>query len=199
LGGTLAIVPSMILSSAGDRGVLALARDLVDLVDVDDAPLRALHVVVRGLQQVEDDVLDVLAHVARLGERGGVGDGERHVQDARQRLGQEGLARARRPQQQDVRLLQLHVAHEGLALDAAVVVVHRDGEDLLGALLADHVLVERVLDLTRLRHAGGGSRGLFLPVLLRDDVVAQLDALIADVDGGPSDELLHLALALAAE
>src|SRR3990172_3993512 len=61
---------------ARDRRVLALARDLVDLVDVDDAPLRTLDVVVRVLQQVQDDVLDVLAHVARLGQRGGVGDRE---------------------------------------------------------------------------------------------------------------------------
>ena len=36
---------------AGDGGVLALARDLVDLVDVDDAALRLLDVVVGVLQQ----------------------------------------------------------------------------------------------------------------------------------------------------
>ena len=62
---------------AGDGGVLGLPRDLVDLVDVDDAALGPLHVVVRRLEQAQDDVLHVLAHVARLGEGGGVGDGER--------------------------------------------------------------------------------------------------------------------------
>ena len=36
---------------ARDRRVVALARDLVDLVDVDDAALRALDVVVGVLQQ----------------------------------------------------------------------------------------------------------------------------------------------------
>ena len=36
---------------AGDRRVVALARDLVDLVDVDDAALRLLDVVVGVLQQ----------------------------------------------------------------------------------------------------------------------------------------------------
>ena len=50
---------------AGDRRVLALARDLVDLVDVDDAALGALDVVVRRLEQVQDDVLDVLARRSR--------------------------------------------------------------------------------------------------------------------------------------
>ena len=135
---------------ARDRRVVALARDLVDLVDVDDAALRALDVVVGVLQQRDDDVLDVLADVAGLGEVGRVGDRERHVEDARERLREQRLAGAGRPEQQDVRLLQLDVL-VGLAgllvIDALVVVVHGDREDLLRALLADHVLVEDLLDL----------------------------------------------------
>ena len=49
----------------GDRRVLGLAGDLVDLVDVDDPGLGLLDVVVGGLDQLEQDVLDVLADVAR--------------------------------------------------------------------------------------------------------------------------------------
>jgi hypothetical protein len=64
---------------ARDRRVVALARDLVDLVDVDDAALALLDVVVGVLQEREDDVLDVLADVAGLGERCRVGDRERHL------------------------------------------------------------------------------------------------------------------------
>src|SRR5207249_5788901 len=45
---------------ARDRRVVALARDLVDLVDVDDAALALLHVVVGVLEEREDDVLDIL-------------------------------------------------------------------------------------------------------------------------------------------
>ena len=80
---------------AGDRRVLGLAGDLVDLVDVDDAGLGLLDVVVGGLDQLEEDVLDVFADVARFGERGGVGDRERHLQHARQRLREQRLAAAR--------------------------------------------------------------------------------------------------------
>src|SRR5688572_26900089 len=60
---------------ARDRRVFALARDLVDLVDVHDALLRLLDVVVALLQELLDDVLDVLADVAGFGERRRVGDG----------------------------------------------------------------------------------------------------------------------------
>ena len=92
---------------AGDRGIVRLAGDLVDLVDVDDAVLRLLDVVVGRLEQLEDDVLDILADIAGLGQRGRVGHRERHVEDARQRLREQGLAAAGRADQQDVRLGEL--------------------------------------------------------------------------------------------
>ncbi len=84
-------------------------------------------------------------------------------------------------------------------LDALVVVVHRDREHLLGAFLANHVLVENRFDLARPRNAQLGVLLLFAVNLFGDDVVAQPDALVADVDGGPGDELLHFFLRFSAE
>ena len=83
-------------------------------------------------------------------------------------------------------------------LDALVVVVDRDRQALLGGVLADHVLVEELADLARLGqlvelHVGG------LVQLLLDDLVAEVDALVADVDAGAGDQLLDLLLALPAE
>src|SRR5450830_16437 len=184
---------------AGDRRVVGLARDLVDLVDVDDAGLGALEVEVGGLDELEQDVLDVLADVPGLGEGGGVGDGERYVEDARKGLRQQRLAAAGGAEQQDVALLQLDV---GLAggdrLHALVVVVHGHGERALGLLLADHVVVEDRVDVARLGQAleiQSDGRG----ELLVDDLVTEVDALVADVHAGAGDELLDLALRLAAE
>jgi hypothetical protein len=85
----------------------------------------------RRLQQLEDDVLDILAHIAGLGQRGGVGHGEGHIEDARQRLRQQRLAAARGADQQDVGLRQLDVGFAGV-VEALVVVVHRDREHALG-------------------------------------------------------------------
>ena len=139
---------------ARDRRVLALAGDLVDLVDVDDARLGLLDVVVGGLDELEEDVLDVLADVAGLGQGRRVGDGERDVEHLGERLGQVGLARARRPDEQDVGLRDVDVVVVALGaltgLDALVVVVDGDGERLLGGVLADDVVLEEVEDLARL-------------------------------------------------
>ena len=138
---------------AGDRGVVGLAADLVDLVDVDDAALRPLDIVVGRLQQLQDDVLDVLADVAGLGQRRGIRHGERHVEDARQRLRQQRLAGAGRADQQDVRLGDLDVVVLLAVRQPLVVVVHRNREHPLGVVLADHVVVQDLADLARRRHA----------------------------------------------
>ncbi len=172
-------------------------RDLV----VDEHGLGPLDVVVRGLDQLQQDVLDVLADIARLGQHGGVGDGERHIEHPGQRLGQKGLAAPGWAQQQDVGLGQLDLAvvrTVALRLDPLVVVVDGDRKDLLGVLLADDIVVQEFVDLFRLgeflkRKLGGVGE------FLGDDVVAQLDALVADVDTWPGDEFLHLLLRLAAE
>ena len=85
-------------------------------------------------------------------------------------------------------------------LEPLVVVVDRDREDLLRLVLADHVLVEDAADLVRRRQVGlGALAALVGGGLLADDVVAQLDALVADEHRRAGDQLPHLVLALAAE
>src|SRR5699024_8024360 len=75
-----------------------------------------------------------------------------------------------------------------------------DGQRALRRVLPDDVFIEEVADF-------GGARQTVVALVLRrgdaqlllDDLVAQLDALVADVHAGPGDELLDLLLALPAE
>ena len=184
---------------AGDRGIVGFAGNLVDLVDVDDAALGLLDIIVGGLEQLQDDVLDILADIAGLGQRRRVGHGEGHVENSRQRLGEQRLAAAGRADQQDVRLGELDLI---AGLDAVgeplVMVVDRDRQHALGAVLPDHIIVEHLVDFRRSRNAVAsldqGRLGL-----LADDVVAQLDAFVADEDGRARNQLADLMLRLAAE
>src|SRR3974390_3815873 len=77
-------------------------------------------------------------------------------------------------------------------------IVDGDREDLLGVILADHVVVEALSDLLRRRNAilRFRQRGL---LLLTNDVRAKLDAFVADEHGRAGNELAHLVLAFAAE
>src|SRR6202000_2918717 len=189
---------------AGDRGVLALAGDLVDLVDVDDAGLGAFDVVVGGLDQLDQNVVHVFTDITGLGQRGGVGDRERDVEHLGQGLGQVGLSAAGGAQHQDVGLGQLdQLAGAGVAtlltgLDALVVVVDRDRQGALGGVLTDDVALQEIPDLGRLGkfvefYVVGVGEFLF------DDFVAQINALIADVHARPRNKLFDLLLALSAE
>src|SRR6266545_7071838 len=65
-------------------------------------------------------------------------------------------------------------------------------------VLAYHIVIEDLADFLRRRDAVARFhwRGL---VLLADDVHAQLDAFVADVDSWAGNELAQLVLALAAE
>jgi hypothetical protein len=188
---------------ARDRGVVGLAGDLVDLVDVDDAALGPLNIEVGGLDQVEEDVLDILAHVAGLGEGGGVGDREGNVERLGERAGEQRLAGAGGTNEQDVALLELDIAaaHVG-GVDPLVVVVDRDGQHLLGLVLPDHVFVEMFLDLLGRWHPlrGTGTRTRLRRGLLIDDLAAELDTLVTDVDGsGTGDQTFDLVLVLSTE
>ncbi len=151
--------------------VVRLAGDLVDLVDVDDAGLRAGHIAGR-LDQAEQDVLDILTDVAGFGQRGGVGDRERNIEQPGQGLGQQRFAAAGRADEQDVALLELDLIIAvviELGVDALVVVVDRHGEDPLGAVLADDILVQLLVETLRGRNPGGAGpgRGERLAPLLR--------------------------------
>src|SRR5262249_43531314 len=87
---------------AGDADVLAGLCDLFDLVDINDSALSGLDVKVRGMEEFEKQVLDVLADIAGLGEGGGVADGEGHIENSGQGAGQERLAASGRADEQDV-------------------------------------------------------------------------------------------------
>src|SRR5205823_5479706 len=186
---------------ARDRGVLVLAADLVDFVDIDDPLLAFLDVPARGLQQLEDDVLDVLADIAGFGERRGVDDREGNREQLGERLREQRLAGAGGADEQNVALGQLDVvAAARLLLDfnPLVVVVNGDRELLLRAFLADDVLVEELFDFLRRRERRARA-AILEPVVVRDDVVADFNALVANENGRARDELADVVLVLVAE
>ncbi len=187
---------------AGDRDVVGGLADLVDLVDVDDAPLSGFEIEVGGVQQLQQDILDVLADVSRLGQSGCVADGEGDVEHAGHGAGQQGLAAAGGADQQDVRLIELDVGIRLLAVDQPLVmVVDCDRQDLLGAFLTDHVGIELLLDLARGWDVGEERLGhASTSTFLVEDRLAQLDAVAADVNVARTfHQRADIPVALAAE
>ena len=94
--------------------------------------------------------------------------------------------------------MELHLIAGRSRADALVVIVNRHREDLLRTILADYILVQDALDLLRLGKLRGDLVLLLLPVL-RDDVVAEVNAFIANVDRRACDQLPNLFPTLSAE
>ena len=209
---------SLLNALSGDiscnRNVLTLLGNLIDLIDVDNAKLRALHVVICRLNQLQKNVLDVLTDIAGFGQRGRIRDRKRNVQKLRQCLGKIGLAGAGRSQHQNVGLLKLDtlVFLSGILCSrqyALVVVVNRYGQNLLGFVLTDDILIQKLLDLRRLHqvdllpHRSSIPEILRLTIprlVLRNQALAGLDALVTDIDAVWSrDQLMYLKLRSSAE
>ena len=190
---------------AGDRRVVGLTRDFVDLVDEDDAPLGSLHIIVGHLEQSGEDALHVLTHISGLGEDGGIDDGEGNVEKFGYRACEQCLSRTGAPHHDDIALLYLHpIGIVGL-LESFVVVVNGNGEITLGLILPDDILVEIVfylfgfghlLDFELLFRACGSrrqnARGL-------DDLVGLLRAVLADEAIDARDEQSDIFLPASAE
>ncbi len=78
-------------------------------------------------------------------------------------------------------------------------VVHSHSQDLLRALLTNHVLVEDAADFLGSRQLLRCALGLCFLHLLTDDVIAKVDALVTDKNRGAGNQLAYFMLAFAAE
>src|SRR3990172_4199984 len=82
-------------------------------------------------------------------------------------------------------------------LDPLVVVVDGHRKLLFSPFLADHVLIQFLLDLPGLGNPKTSQildgRNFGLSGVLLNNLVAYFDADIADIHPGPSEDLLHLA------
>ena len=183
----------------GDARVLALAGDLVHLVDEDDTALCFLQIVVGILQEAYEERLYVFSYVTCFCQGSCIHNSKWHFQQFGNRAGKESLTRTRRTYEQDIALLYLYaVVILGLE-DTLVVVIYRNRQVALGFVLSDHVLVEEGLDIGWL-----GQRSqlesfymaffLLLDLILLDDSVTCLHTLVADIYARNlrGEQLLHL-------
>mmetsp|Transcript_9649 Transcript_9649/g.18131 ORF Transcript_9649/g.18131 Transcript_9649/m.18131 type:complete len:455 (-) Transcript_9649:846-2210(-) len=97
------------VSRGGGPGPLG---NLVNLVDVHNAPLRQVEVVARSLEELAKDVLHVLAHVPSLSQGRRVREHERHVHQLGKRLGKKRLSRPGGSKHENVGLFRLDVLVE---------------------------------------------------------------------------------------
>ena len=120
---------------AGDRRAVALAADLIDFIDIDDAAFRPLDIVIRGLQELENNILHILADIPGFREGGRIGQGERDIQISGEGLRQQRFPRAGRTDHEDVALLQFDFI-VFIGRDSLVVIMDGDRQEFFWPDLA---------------------------------------------------------------
>ena len=106
-------------AGTGEDGVVLPRRDLVELVQADDADRRQERVVVGRVQEPGDDRIRILADIAGLRIGGDVDDHRRQPQDVlEEQLDEMGLAATGRPDEQVVRFGQQILALGAIQVDA---------------------------------------------------------------------------------
>jgi hypothetical protein len=72
-----------------------------------------------------------------------------------------------------------------------------NSEDFFGPLLTNDVLVKHPLNLCGFWYGRDGRERIFLIPLFGNNIVAQVDTFVTDVDGRASDEFPYFVLAFA--
>ena len=170
----------------GNRRIVALAGDLVDLINEHYPPLCLGHVVISFLEEACQDAFHIFTHIAGLGEYRRVNYGERDSKHLGDSLGQKSLAGPGRTDEEDIGLLQfdsiIRAVHK-IVIDTLVVVVDSNRQHLLGPVLTDHVLIQEGLDVgrfLRVIYPSGIRLGSILARNIFEIVMSQLYAVAAD-------------------
>ena len=91
------------------------------LTDKDQSPEK---IAARGLNEPEENVLDILANIAGLREACRIDNAKRNAEHARERLREKCLARARRADQKNVRFLELDIRAALRQFEPLVMLIH---------------------------------------------------------------------------
>ena len=185
---------------AGNGDIFTLSGDLIDLVHIDNAALSQFHVIIRCLKQTKENVLYIVSDITGLCQRSGVCNGKRNLQDTGKCLGKKSLAGTRRAKHQNVALLQFHIISTA-EKDAFIMIIDGNGKRNLGRILADDILIQHIMNLSRCWQFLCGSRRFTLHgITVLQNIAAEVDAFIADANPtGALNHAMYLTLLFAAE
>ena len=151
------------------------------------------------MKQLQNDILDIFADIASLGQSRRVCHGKRHVKRLGKRLGKQGFPTTGRAHEQDVRLCEFNIRALTTMVEALVMVMHSNRQHSFRLGLPNDIVVKDFADFLR-----RGNFALFAAVqralcFFADDVVTKLDTLIADKHSRACDQLADFMLRFSAK
>ena len=133
---------------SGNGCILGFSCDLVDLININDSVLCTFNIIICRLNNLQKNILNILANIACLCESSGICDGKRNIQKSCQCLCKKRLTGTCRTKHQNITLLQLHIQIFG-SKNSLVMIVNSYRKCLLGIILADDIFVQNAVNLFR--------------------------------------------------
>src|SRR5436190_8165214 len=92
--------------------------------------------------------------------------------------------------------MQFDIAGHHLRVDAFIMIMYGDRENLFCSFLTDHVLIKDSFDLRRFWYGRHRGKRVFLIAFFLNNIVTEVDTFITDIDRRTSNKLTHLVLTL---
>ena len=125
----------------GDGYIFGTFGNLINLININDANLSFLHIVICRLQQTYQNIFNIIADITRFRQRRRITDRKGNIQFFGQNPGQQCLARTSRPDQQNIALLDLYFRRQfvsrGDILQAFIMIVNRNRKNTLDPFLTN--------------------------------------------------------------
>ena len=150
-------------------GILFL-RDLIDLINENNAMFCTLHIIVCRRQQLGNNTLYIITDISGFCKRRCISDSKRYIKKFRECLYKIGLTASGRSDHQHVGLLDFDLIHS-VRRHTLIMIVNSHRHYFLSLVLTDHILVKSFFDFMWSRNVLKIQNRLllflFLPGLLR--------------------------------
>ena len=130
---------------SGNGGIFRFSGNFVNFVNINNAILSTFYIVICCLNDFQQNIFHILAHITGFGQSGCVGNGKRHIQQSCQRLSQKRLTRTGRTQHKNVALLQFHI-RASACQHTFVVVVNCNRKHFFRFILSNDILIQKCLN-----------------------------------------------------
>ena len=133
---------------SGDRCILRFSCDLVDLININDTMLCFLDIIICCLNNLQQNILHVLADISRFRQCCRICDRKRYIQKLRQCLCEQCFTGTGRTKHQDITFLQFYIQIFSCK-DSLVMIVNSNRKCFFGLILSDHIIIQECLNLLR--------------------------------------------------
>ena len=184
-----------------DGWIFRLPCDLIDLVDIDNPILCSLNISIRRLNNLEKNIFHIFPDVSGFGQSRGVRNRKWNIEHLRQCLCQKRFPASGRSKHQNIALLQLH-PKISLCFDPLVMIIDRNGKNLFGLLLPNHIIIQKALYLFRLQEINLSRPVIFVFIIkfFFYNLGTDLNTFVTDICSvWPRNQLAHLRLWLITE